>query len=147
MTTVEITTPIIKASCCFQGVAPIRKPVFKSWEVSPEFDAAMHTTPPIVIASAPNAGAVQPCIRKIAEVAISVAIVIPETGLAELPINPTIREDTVTNRNPKMTTSSEAARFAPMPTCAPGTGLKVRKKNIIATSNTDPPITTLIGRS
>ena len=35
-------------------------PVFKSCEVSPEFDAAMHTTPPMVIASAPNAGAVHP---------------------------------------------------------------------------------------
>ena len=147
ITTVEITTPIISASCCFQGVAPIRKPVFRSCDVSPAFDAAMQTTLPMVIASTPNAGAVQPCTKKIAEVAISVAIVIPETGLAELPMSPTIRDATVTKRNPKTTTSREAARFASQPTCAPGTGLKVRKTNMITTSSADPPITTLMGRS
>ena len=46
-----------------------------------------------------------------------------------------------------MTTSSEAAAFARNPTCAPGTGLKVRKRNMITTNATDPPITTLIGKS
>ncbi len=107
----------------------------------------MHTTPPMVMASAPNAGAVQPFTRKIAEVAISVAIVIPETGFEELPISPTMREETVTKRNPKKATSSDAARFAIQLTCAPGTGLNVRKKNIINTSTTDPPTTTLKGRS
>ncbi len=101
----------------------------------------------MVIARAPNAGAVQPFTRKIADVAISVAMVMPETGLAELPISPTIRDETVTNRNPKTMTSTEAARFARTPTCAPGTGLKVRKKNIMTISKTDPPITTLPGRS
>ena len=90
----------------------------------------MQTTPPMVMARAPKAGAVQPLTRKMAEVAISVAIVMPETGLAELPIKPTMREATVTKRNPKMTTSSDAARLASTPTCAPGTGLKVRKKNM-----------------
>ena len=84
----------------------------------------MHTTPPIVIASAPKAGVVQPSTRKIAEVAISVAMVMPLMGLAELPIRPTIRELTVTKRNPKTTISSEAARFCSSVTCAPGTGLK-----------------------
>ena len=131
ITTVEITTPIMSANCCFHGVAPMRKPVFRSCEVSPAFDAAMQTTPPIVIASAPKAGAVHPCTRKIAEVAISVAIVMPETGLAELPMSPTMRDATVTKRNPKTTTSREAAKFASQPTCAPGTGLKVRKTNMI----------------
>ena len=43
--------------------------------------------------------------------AIRVAIVIPETGLAEDPTKPTMRELTVTNKNPKTTTRSEAARF------------------------------------
>ncbi len=84
----------------------------------------MHTTPPMVIANAPKAGAVQPLTRKMALVAISVAMVMPEMGLAELPMRPTMRELTVTKRNPKTTTSSEAARLAQMPTCAPGTGLK-----------------------
>ena len=90
----------------------------------------MQTTPPIVMASAPKAGAVQPCTRKIAAVAISVAIVMPETGLAEEPTRPTMRELTVTKRNPKTTTSSEAARLAAHPTNAPGTGLNSRKINM-----------------
>ena len=34
---VETRTPIISASCCFHGVAPTRKPVFRSCEVSPAF--------------------------------------------------------------------------------------------------------------
>ena len=77
-----------------RGVAPMRNPVLRSCEVSPAFAAAMHTTPPMVMASAPNAGAVQPLTKKIADVAIRVAMVIPETGFEELPINPTIREET-----------------------------------------------------
>src|ERR1700691_3455274 len=107
----------------------------------------MHTTPPIVMARAPKAGAVHPFTRKMAEVAMRVAIVMPETGFEELPINPTMREETVTKRNPKMATSTAAARLASQLTCAPGTGLKVRKKNIINTRTTDPPTTTLKGRS
>ena len=143
----ETITPTITAICCFQGVAPIRNPVLRSCDVSPALAAAMHTTPPIVIASAPNAGAVQPFTRKIAAVAMRVAIVMPEMGFAELPINPTMREDTVTKRKPKTTTRSDAAKLASHPTCAPGTGLKVRKRNINKTSSTLPPSTTLIGRS
>ena len=59
-----------------------------------------------------------------AEVAISVAMVMPETGLAEEPMRPTIRELTVTKRKPKKTISTDAARLAQTLTCAPGTGLK-----------------------
>ena len=140
-------TPTISAICCFHGVAPMRKPVFRSCEVSPALEAAMQTTPPMVMASAPKAGAVQPFTRKMAEVAISVAMVMPETGLAELPMSPTMREATVTKRNPKMTTSREAAKFASSLVCAPGTGLKVRKKNISSTSAAEPKTTTLMGRS
>ena len=36
----------------------------------------------------------------------------PEMGLADEPIKPTMRELTVTKRNPKTTTRSEAARLA-----------------------------------
>ena len=79
----------------------------------PAFADAMPTTPPTEMASAANAPAVQPSARKIADVAISVAIVIPETGFAEVPIRPTIREDTVTNKNPKTTTKSAASRLEP----------------------------------
>ena len=147
MAKVETQTPISNAICCLRGVAPIRKPVLRSCEVSPALADAMHTTPPIVIASAAKDGAVQPFTRKIADVAIKVAMVMPEIGLAELPINPTMREETVTKRKPKTTMSSDAARLASQLTCAPGTGLKVRKKNMIAIRRIDPAITTLIGRS
>ena len=37
-------------------------------------------------------GAVQPLTRKMAEVAMRVAMVMPEMGLAELPMRPTMRE-------------------------------------------------------
>ena len=77
--------------------------------MSPAFEAAMQTTPPMVMASAPKAGAVQPLTRKIAAVAISVAMVMPETGEADEPTMPTMRAETVTKRNPKTTISSAAA--------------------------------------
>src|ERR1700721_4223015 len=121
---VETQAPITNAICCLRGVAPMRNPVLRSCEVSPALAAAMHTTPPMVMASAPNAGAVQPFTRKIADVAISVAIVIPETGFEELPINPTIREETVTKRNQNRATSSDGARLAIQLTCPPGPGYK-----------------------
>src|ERR1700753_2656165 len=139
MANVETHAPTTNAICCLRGVDPIRNPVLRSCEVSPALAAAMHTTPPMVMANAQNAGAVQPFTRKIAEVAMSVAMVIPETGFDELPINPTMRDDTVTNKKPNSATSTEAARLASHPTCAPGTGLKVRKKNISSTSTTEPP--------
>ena len=41
-----------------------------------------------------------------------------------------MRELTVTKRNPKTTTRSEAARLAAQPTNAPGTGLNSRKRNM-----------------
>ena len=52
MTKTDTITPIISAHCCRYGVAPIRKPVFRSCEVAPAFAAATQTTPPMVIASA-----------------------------------------------------------------------------------------------
>ena len=66
--------------------------------------------------------------RKMAEVAISVAMVMPEMGLAELPIRPTMRELTVTKRNPKTTTSSEAARLAQQAHLRAGNGLEVEEE-------------------
>ncbi len=63
-----------------------------------------------------------------------------EMGLAEEPIRPTMRELTVTNRKPKKTISSDAARLAISPRCAPGTGLKYRKKNMSTTSSAEPII-------
>src|SRR5438270_5916822 len=96
---------------------------------------------------APNAGTGQPRARKMEEVAMSVAIVIPETGFAELPIRPVMRDDTVTNRNPKIMTKMEATTLAKSEVCAPGTGLKVRKAHIMTINSTEPPTVTDIGRS
>ncbi len=115
--------------------------------MSPEFAAAMQTTPPMVMASAPKAGAVQPLTRKMAEVAMRVAMVMPETGEADEPTMPTMRAETVTKRNPKTTMSSAAAALARGPTYAPGTGLNWRKRNISRMRTALPPKTTMGGRS
>src|ERR1700689_978536 len=84
MASVETQAPITNAICFLGGVAPIREPVLRSCDVSPPFAAAIHPPPPIVMARAPKAGAVHPFTRKIAEVAMRVAIVMPETGFEEL---------------------------------------------------------------
>ncbi len=47
-------------------------------------------------------------LRKIKHVNSSVATVIPEIGFDDEPISPVSREDTVTNRNPKITISAAA---------------------------------------
>src|SRR5215469_10543274 len=99
----------------------------------------MQTTPPTESTSAPKAVAVQPRAKKTPEVAIRVAMVIPETGFAELPMSPVMREETVTKRNPKMTTKTEATRLAKSEVCAPGTGLKVMNIHIMRISSTEPP--------
>ena len=62
-------------------------------------------------------------------------------------MSPVIREETVTNRNPKITTNIEAMMLANIEVCAPGTGLKVRKIHIITMSSTEPPKVTERGRS
>src|ERR1700712_169244 len=64
----------------------------------------MQTMPPTVIARAPKAGAVQPLTRKMAAVAMRVAMVMPLTGDALEPTMPTMRAETVTKRKPKTTT-------------------------------------------
>jgi len=38
--------PMSIATCWYLGVAPTRKPVFKSWDVAPAFEAAVQTMPP-----------------------------------------------------------------------------------------------------
>ena len=37
---------MMRPICCRMGVAPTRKPVFRSCEVAPAIDAAMQTTAP-----------------------------------------------------------------------------------------------------
>src|SRR5258707_6624131 len=50
-------------NCCFAGVAPTRKPVFKSCEMSPAFEAAMQTTVPTVRMAASKAGDISQDLR------------------------------------------------------------------------------------
>src|SRR5580704_11036622 len=87
------------------GVAPTRYPVFKSCEVVPPFEAAMHTTPPIDRATTLSTGLVMCSMRKIRQVNASVATVIPEIGFDDEPISPVKRDETVTKRKPKISTS------------------------------------------
>src|SRR5437870_7444698 len=91
------------AICWFLGVEPTIKPVFKSCEVVPPFDAAIQTMPPMESAVTKNGGAVQPMIRNTKHVSSNVATVIPEIGFEEEPISPVRRDETVTNRKPKAT--------------------------------------------
>ena len=96
--------PIRMAICCALGVAPIRKPVLRSCEVVPPFDAAIQTIPPTESAVT---NAVPPVRRhrKMRHVSSSVATVIPEIGLDDEPISPVSRDETVTKRKPNRTMS------------------------------------------
>src|SRR5579864_3601582 len=126
MAKTETSTPMIKAICWLRGVAPTRNPVLRSCEVLPALAEEMHTMPPTESARAQKGWLVQPTSKNTAHVAIRVAIAIPEMGFDEVPIKPVMREETVTNRNPKTTTNAEEKRFASIEVSAPGTGLKVR---------------------
>ena len=50
ITSADTATPINSPICCLYGVAPTKKPVFKSCEVSPEIAAITQITVPIEIA-------------------------------------------------------------------------------------------------
>ena len=56
-------------------------------------------------------GAVQPATKKMAQVAISVAMLMPLIGFEELPRRPLMRAATVTKRKPKTTTKMPAKRL------------------------------------
>src|SRR5215207_5906173 len=66
----------------------------------------MHTTPAIVSAVSVSAFVTLPSAKKIKQVKSKVATVIPEIGFDDEPISPVSRDDTVTNRKPKTTTST-----------------------------------------
>src|SRR5438445_308178 len=101
MTRAEVNAPIRIDHCCGLGVAPMRKPVLRSWEVVPPLDDAMHTTAATVSAVSMAAWPTRPTMRKMMHVKSRVAMVMPEIGLDDEPISPVRRDDTVTNRNPK----------------------------------------------
>src|SRR2546425_6535203 len=87
--------PTRMAICWRRGVAPTRKPVFRSCDVFPPLATATAITHAIEIARTRSSICVQPSSRKMTEMAMSDAIVIPEIGFAELPICPQMREETV----------------------------------------------------
>src|SRR4029079_17362113 len=71
----------------------------------------MHTTAPTQSATGEYQSPVHPNATKIVQVRINVAIVIPETGFDEDPIRPTMRDETVTKKNPKTTTRMDATKL------------------------------------
>src|SRR5262245_6393992 len=104
MTRAEVTAPMRMAYCMALGVPPTRKPVLSDCAVVPPLEAATHTTPAIDSASTRSIDDVQPKARKIRQVRVRVATVMPEIGFDDEPISPVSRADTVTNRKPKTTT-------------------------------------------
>src|SRR5437899_50435 len=104
MTIAEVTAPTRIETCCFQGVAPTKNPVLRSWEVFPPWEDAMQRTPAIASAVIRYSGPTQPSSTKMRHVKSSVAIVMPEIGFDDEPMTPVIRELTVTKRNPNNTT-------------------------------------------
>ena len=64
----DVSAPTRIATCCFQGVAPTRKPVLRSCEVVPPLDEAMQTTPAIDSAVRRYSGPTQPSRTKIRQV-------------------------------------------------------------------------------
>ena len=125
------------AICWRRGVAPTRKPVFRSCEVLPPFATATAITHAIEMARTRSSIWVQPSSRKMSEIAINEAMVIPEIGFAELPICPQMREETVVKKKPNTMMSSPPSRLTPMD----GRNASTRA------SSSEPNTVTVIGRS
>ncbi len=70
--------------------------------MSPEIAAIIQIIEPILIAVTIPVIPIIPVAFKIIVEISNVAIAIPDTGLLELPTSPTIREDTVAKKNPKI---------------------------------------------
>src|SRR6476620_2449352 len=109
MTSAEVSAPIKIAICCSRGVAPTRYPVFRSCDVVPPFEAAMHTTAATVSAVSVAALPVWPISTKPRQVNNSVATVMPEIGFDDEPISPVSRDETVTNRKQNSTMNNAPA--------------------------------------
>ena len=91
----------------------------RSCDVAPALAAAMHTIAPTHSAIGWYTSPVQPKPTKIRQVAISVAMVMPEIGFDEMPMSPTMRLATVTKKKPKTTISRPSSSLLPRP--EPGT--------------------------
>src|SRR5688572_2003200 len=110
--------------------------------MSPAIDAAMATTVPTVSAPILPASSVQPMARKTAEVPSREAIVMPLVGFEVTPTSPTIRDDTVTKKNAKITTQIAATDRLTTLSSAPkawGTNASIRN------TATAPTIVTVNG--
>ena len=71
----------------------------------------------------------------------------PLTGFADVPISPQIRDDTVTKRNPKITTNSDATMFSKPEVRAPAIGLNVSISHIATMIASEPSTTQRIEMS
>src|SRR5947209_20286166 len=69
---------------------------------------------------------------------------IPEIEFDDVQISPVMRDETVTNKNPKMTTKMAAATLAYQVVNAPGTGLKVSIAHIMIMTSRAPPSATFM---
>src|SRR5439155_24642797 len=98
----------------------------------------MQTTAPTQSAIGAYASPVHPSPTNRRHVRISVAIVMPEIGFDEVPMSPVMRDETVTNRNPKMLRRIAARKL-------PWVGILGATARKIASSN-DPRSTTFVGR-
>src|SRR5262245_9699043 len=97
--------------------------------MSPALDAATQTTVPTVRMAARAEGSVQPQATKTTATPRSVTSVMPEVGLEETPISPTMREETTTKASPKIATPTDATRRGSAlisPASSPGTRKSVR---------------------
>src|SRR5687767_12477805 len=99
----------------------------------------MQTTAPTHSATGEYHSPVQPSATKIVQVRMSVAMVMPEMGFDEDPISPTIRDDTVTKKKPKITTRIDATKLP----CVGSRGASARNR----ARRTVPASTSVIGMS
>src|SRR5512145_120086 len=109
--------------------------------MSPAFEAATQTTVPTVRMAARAEGSVQPRATKITDTPSSVTSAIPEVGLDDTPMSPTIRDETTTKATPKMATPSDATNRGPgpmSPASRPGTENRVMMTSAGTASTTQP---------
>src|SRR6266699_2710257 len=111
MAKADANTPIRKPTCCRHGVAPTMKPVLRSCDVAPALAAAVETMAPTTRAAVWYAIPDQPTDTNSMHVPMIVAMVIPLIGLLVVPIIPTMRDDTVTKKKPKMMIRTESRRL------------------------------------
>jgi len=79
--------------------------------VLPPFATATAITQAIEMARTRSSIWFHPNSKKMKEIAIRAAMVMPEIGFAELPTWPQMRDDTVVKKNPKMMIRMPPSRF------------------------------------